>query len=109
MLELKEKGQLTPDQVNVFIHPTPEKELYDLENDPFELENLAMDPDFADELERMRMVLKEYMDSTEDIIPAVRTSDEFDRVTGAPLPNRQWPRPGKFEREEMIRSCDEPL
>ncbi len=98
MVELKEEGRLTADQKNVFISPTPEEELYDLDNDPFELNNLAGDPGFAAELERMRTVLKEFMDSTDDVIPEVRTPDEFDRATGAPLPNRQWPRPGKFER-----------
>ena len=95
MLRLKEKGELTPAQMNVFISPTPEEELYDLENDPFELKNLAYEPALAGVLEKMRQVLQDYMDSTNDMIPQHRTPDEFDRVTGEPLPNRQWPRPGK--------------
>ena len=37
------------------------------------------------------------MKSTGDRIPEVRTPDEFDRKTGHPLPNRKWPRPGKFD------------
>ena len=100
MLELKEKGQLNESQKNVFIAPTPEEELYDLDKDPFELNNLAEDPEFKEVLERMQGVLKEFMDSTDDHIPKVRTPDEFHRRTGAALPNRQWPRPGKFETRE---------
>ncbi len=101
MLEMKDEGQLNSYQLNVFIAPTPEEELYDLENDPFELYNLAADPAYAEILDRMRGVLQKYMDSTNDIIPEVRTPDEFHRRTGEALPNRQWPRPGKFEMVEQ--------
>ncbi len=83
--------------MNVFISPTPKEELYDLNNDPFELNNLAEDQDYANVLKRMRNVLEEFMKSTGDQIPEIRTPDEFDRKTGHPLPNRQWPRPGKFD------------
>lgn len=99
MLDLKERGELTEDQMNVFVTPTPEEELYDLENDPFELNNLADDPSFSEVLDRMRLFLKKYMEITDDVIPVERTPDEFDRKTGEPLPNRQMPRPGKFERQ----------
>lgn len=95
MLELKSKGALTESQMNVFVSPTPAEELYDLEADPFEINNLAEDPDYSKELERMQKAMWSFMDSTDDRIPETRTPDEFDRVTGDPLPNRQWPRPGK--------------
>ena len=109
ILDLKEKGELNEFQMNVFISPTPEEELYDLDNDPFELNNLVEDQDYANVLERMRNVLTEFMESTGDRIPEVRTPDEFDRMTGHPLPNRQWPRPGKFEMEVPADTEGDPM
>jgi N-sulfoglucosamine sulfohydrolase len=97
MLELKEQGKLTGAQMNVFVSPTPEEELYDTENDPFELINLVGSQEYAGVLEKMRNVLAGFMDKTGDRIPDTRTPDEFDRRSGDPLPNRQWPRPGKSE------------
>ncbi len=61
------------------------------------VEKRVEDQEYAKVLERMRNVLEEFMESTGDRIPELRTPDEFDRKTGHPLPNRQWPRPGKFD------------
>ena len=36
-------------------------------------------------------------EAASDVMPPRRTPDEFDRETGAPLPNRARPRPGKAE------------
>ena len=97
MLELKEQGELNEAQMNVFISPTPEEELYDLEIDPFELNNLATDPAYGEVLGKMQKVMEKFMNETDDQIPETRTADEFHRVTGEPLPNREMPRPGKFD------------
>lgn len=97
MLELKNTGELSEAQINVFVSPTPEEELYNIENDPFELNNLATNPLYAETLVKMRNVLKEFMDETDDQIPEKRTADEYHRETGDPLPNRKWLGPDKFE------------
>lgn len=73
----------------------PEEELYDLENDPHERENLADDSRYRRILERMQDALEGWEASTKDVKPAARTPDEFDRKTGEPLPNRVRPRPSK--------------
>ena len=44
----------------------PEEELYDLEADPHEQENLADDPEYADRLESLRETVDEWMESTDD-------------------------------------------
>ncbi|MGF1585979.1 MAG: sulfatase [Bacteroidales bacterium] len=108
MLRLKEASKLNQAQMNVFISPTPEEELYDTENDPFELDNLATDPEYGGILEKMQKVMKAFMDETNDQIPETRTPDEFHRITGDPLPNRQWPRPGKFE-DEPVEAEEDPI
>ena len=51
--------------VRAYIH-RPEFELYDLENDPHEVRNLADDPEFAAELSRLKGKLKAFQKRTED-------------------------------------------
>lgn len=75
--------------------PRPEEELYDVESDPHELENLAGDSRYRRILERIQDALEDWEASTKDLKPAARTPDEFDRATGEPLPNRKRPRPSK--------------
>jgi uncharacterized sulfatase len=47
-------GRLVGGQANWFVRPKPIEELYDTENDPWELKNLAGDPQYHDRLVRMR-------------------------------------------------------
>lgn len=74
----------------------PAEELYDLENDPYEIQNLAGDSSFADVQDRLRSQLVEWQKATGDRIaePEVlkalgemhdRISDEFYPEGGLPL------------------------
>ncbi len=45
----------------------PPEELYDLKNDPYELNNLADDPDYKKEKEKLQLVLNEWISSTGDL------------------------------------------
>lgn len=100
---LEQSGQLDPDIRSLFYDPRPDEELYDLEKDPHELNNLAENPKYADVLNRMRGELLNFMQRYDDGVPRLRTPDEFHRITGAPLPNRSMPRPPK---KEMFGRCD---
>jgi N-sulfoglucosamine sulfohydrolase len=95
MRRLRDQGRLTAAQRACFVHPRPAEELYDVEADPHELHNLAGDPTFATVLAEMRRALADWERQTEDLVPAKRNPDEFDRETGEPLPNRVRPRPRK--------------
>lgn len=44
----------------------PEFELYDLENDPYEVKNLANDPKYANILSQLKMKLKAFQERTKD-------------------------------------------
>ncbi len=45
----------------------PEEELYDLQNDPFELHNLAQDLTYSKELEVLRTQLEKWIVETKDL------------------------------------------
>ena len=46
--------------------PRQPEELYDLENDPYEINNLANDPKYADILAKHRTILKKWIKDTDD-------------------------------------------
>jgi len=87
----------------LYFEPRPEEELYDLDNDPYELNNLAGSPQYRDELIRLRGELLAFMKLYNDGVPRLRTPDEFHRVTGARLPNNELPRDSK---KEMFGDCE---
>jgi arylsulfatase A-like enzyme len=95
MRRLRDEGKLTPAQQACFVQPRPVEELYDVEADPHELHNLAGAPEHAGVLKEMRQALADWQRENDDRIPATLSPDEFDRETGAPLPDRVRPRPTK--------------
>jgi arylsulfatase A-like enzyme len=58
---LHAQGKLTPIESLVMAERRPAEELYDLENDPFEISNLADDPAHADTLESLRAKLETWI------------------------------------------------
>lgn len=100
MLKMHAEGGLKDSLMTFFAKPKPEEQLFDVEKDPFELRNLINDPEYASIARTMRRELQKFRKKTRDVIPAVRTPDEFDRSTGMPLPNRRMPRPGKFSQKQ---------
>jgi arylsulfatase A-like enzyme len=64
--ELWESGSLTELQARFYQHTRPSEELYDLENDPYEINNLAGDPAYDEVLTSLRGRLYDWMDKTND-------------------------------------------
>jgi len=83
--EVRDKGQLTPAQADVFVVPRPREELFDVKNDPQQLLNLASVPDYQEKLKEMRKMVKSWQSKTGDTTPENLTPDWFDRETGEPL------------------------
>lgn len=80
MKELHEQGALTPEQELFMAPQKPEEELYDLLSDPFEVNNVAQNPAYANILNEMRAILDRWIDDTGDqgIIP--ESQDVLDKV-----------------------------
>jgi arylsulfatase A-like enzyme len=63
--ELYEQGAMTSEQAAWF-DPRPAEELFDLEADPHEVNNVADDPAYAEHLTRMRAALDEWLGRVRD-------------------------------------------
>jgi len=66
MRELYTNGKLNEVQSRFYTSMRPTEELYDLENDPYEINNLANDPKYRSELEKLRSVLYAHMIEIKD-------------------------------------------
>ncbi|TYA78767.1 sulfatase family protein [Seonamhaeicola marinus] len=95
MKEERDNGTLSKAQMWCFEMPRPEEELYDVEKDPYELQNLALNAEYDYVLNDMRMRLKRMRETTKDYLPTERTPDDFVRETGYPTKYRIRPRPSK--------------
>ncbi len=67
MLQLHKNGKLEPAQEAWFTSPKPVEELYDLTNDPNELNNLATQPKYKKKLEELRIAFKQWTKQTGDM------------------------------------------
>ncbi len=68
-----------------FGNPSPEYELYDLEQDPWETENLAEDPHYRKTRDALAEVMHTHLEETEDAI----LKGELPNITGEPT-KPQW-------------------
>ena len=66
MRNLHAEGQLDAVQDRFWSEERPPEELYDLQNDPHEIDNLAGRPEYEDELVRHRKILDDWILQTDD-------------------------------------------
>ena len=62
-------GKTTPQQQQIFANPCPEEELFQVSDDPHQLDNLAGHPDFAEIRDQARSLLERWTEQTGDTIP----------------------------------------
>jgi arylsulfatase A-like enzyme len=84
--QLRDAGDLSAAQADVFLTPRPELALYHTPSDPRQLDNLTDDPQHAEARRRLTTVLDQWMQATGDSVPKKLSPDTFDRVTGKRLP-----------------------
>ena len=66
LIELDADGKLEGDAAYIFMKTKPIEELYDLKNDPYEVNNLANDPAHAEKLKLLRSQLSQWQASIKD-------------------------------------------
>lgn len=66
MRRLAAIDQLAPESAQFLQQPRPFEELYDTKNDPWELKNLAADPAYADQLQRLANKCREWQRKAAD-------------------------------------------
>ena len=66
LLRLKEEGKLNEYQAQWFRESKPREELFDCENDPHELHNLAEDPQYADKLAELSTEMDRWLEAIGD-------------------------------------------
>ena len=67
MKELHAQGKLTPVQALFMAPRKPDEELYDIKNDPYEINNLAASPEHQQILKKMRAILERWIEETGDM------------------------------------------
>ncbi len=85
MIKMYKAGELNENQLDCFIAPRPAEELFDVVNDPYQLRNLAENPEYANALDEMRRLLDNWTVKFDDKIPENPSPDTFDRWTGERL------------------------
>ena len=85
MIKMYNNGELDEEQMDCFIQPRAGEELYDVVNDPYQMNNLAEKPEYKSTLDEMRGRLDKWLTEFQDSIPQNPTPDKFDRWTGAKL------------------------
>lgn len=90
-----EEGKLAPGvQATYFTTPRPVYELYDLDNDPSELNNLSGQPELAAVERELREALAEKMILDWDYLPLPALPDDGAKVKGKPKVPKQPGSPG---------------
>ena len=60
LIELNHQKKLTGDAAYIFMNTKPQEEFYDLQNDPYEVHNLAGDPKYSKKIKAFRQALKDW-------------------------------------------------
>lgn len=83
--DLRDSGKLSAAQADIFIVPRPQEELYDCQQDPMQLVNVASLPAYSVQLKKLRQMMKQWQVETDDSDPVRLTKDWYNRENGEPL------------------------
>jgi hypothetical protein len=104
LLRLKKITKMTPAQQSMWLPKRYPEELYDLEKDPFETNNLIVDPEYTDVLVEMRDELRHWLIKTHDtgLIPEGYLLENCDPITAYELSqSNQF-----YSSEKVLKACD---
>ncbi|MCZ2340613.1 MAG: sulfatase-like hydrolase/transferase, partial [Bacteroidales bacterium] len=86
---LAKEGKLNPVQMQFFARTKPPEELYDLQQDPYEIHNLAADPAHAQTRKAMSAALDQWIRDTHDL-GAIPEQELIDRGLVRDLLNQEY-------------------
>lgn len=94
--DMYKAGKLNEAQAAFFKPTKPAEELYDLEKDPWEINNLAGKPEYKQVLERMRTALSDRIDQVGDLAADPEPKQEYNVVKNSRHGQRvRWERSGQ--------------
>jgi arylsulfatase A-like enzyme len=106
---VRDAGQLTAAQNDVFMAPRPREELFNCIEDPQQLVNIASLPAYQEVLSDLRLVLQQWQQATKDNVPENLTGDWYDRETGEGIPKEKQVRgemPGSKSGATRVKNQD---
>ncbi len=95
--ELHEEGKLNKLQASLLTPTRPMEELYDLEADPWETENLAKNPKFRSELRQHRKILENWIVETQDAGQSAERPKAYDSDMAEYLKGMKAKNPDRFQ------------
>ncbi len=93
MRQMRDEGTLTPEQMLIFRSTRPAEELYDIQKDPHEFQNLANKSEYQNVLRELREVLSQWVIETDDVSPGKRMVNNLDLETGERIGSGGAPQP----------------
>ena len=96
---LHAEGKLNQHQERLFTVPRPEEELYDLESDPHELANLAVDPAHQETVKQLRKILDRWIEASGDRGP--EPPEAYDSEMAVYLDSRTGP-----QRDILVKNIE---
>jgi hypothetical protein len=108
--QLNAQGKLTPPQAFLCQPAMPAEELYDLQADPWETDNLAMStkPEHQLRLARLRSVLDQWITDTDDQGRRLETLQELKAGDPRFVPDRDWRPPPSPASSPAVAAPAEP-
>lgn len=85
-----------------FFKPKPTEQLFDLKEDPWEMNDLAQDPRYRDELLRLRKAVSDHVRGTKDLGFFPRTT----RIKSDKLSLHEWVRETGYPLDELIEAAE---
>ena len=88
LVRCRDANELAREQMRLFMTPLAGEELYDTVRDLWEFTNLAGNPNYRPNLERLRAECARWIASYNDVSPEKRIKDNLDISTGDMMPRR---------------------
>ena len=101
--QLYEAGQLNPQQSR-FWEPKPTEELYDLDSDPDEVQDLATDPAYQEVLSALRTALRQQTLKIRDL--GFLPEDELHLRSGSGAPYAMAQDPNRYPLERILATAE---